>query len=1186
MSSSQPIGNLTPFISLVSDLSGDLTDVVLSVDQSLRRGNAKLSLIPGTGTGGSYFVIPTNTPLVDGASTSARRSVDPLAVLKPSDEEAFAINNPKGFGPILDTDVGKDGRRMKHGILPGEGASREAAAYLLDFNHFARVPRTALVIARHQAFHTSQEFKIAAINAATTAAALSSSSSGEEQVYGKHFAIPISTQDMSSSSFSSSALSSSSSSSSSNFSPMLYPQYVGNITARSTQSNSAGSSILSNSTTMPFLALSVTDDDDAMMFSSSASTPRPILTLTDAILMPVKECSLQAFVPHACSAEDVGTSFWPIEDVQAIAMFDIRLCNADRNDDNLLIRVWRSNTEIKTLEGAEDALRVMKQQQQQQQTSLARQTSFSERNDKDGSAPLISSTGLQRIASLTKSSSGGGLSLQQNTTLAAASALTPSASAPRAPPSIPFLQRVPSVNERLGTSALTIKVNNNSAGTGDYSAPQVTKSTTPRSLRDEPDVFSSSSSSSGNKTPRPDLFSTLAQQQLLLPPSSAGLGAVDAAGATQTSSSTLTQNVQTQTSQSFSSSSTRPSSGLFISTGGLTRQAPFSTSLPLSDSPSSSSLSSNSFFNNSFSPSSSMTSQAASLPTPTVASLMPANTRSSTASESSKPWRSTRLDKLKLEAKIGSDDLISVPINLSPKNEDYSKSTTPTVPAAFLTAAISSSSTGAGAGMPVTSPLIRTNSYRTMPQEVRLEMIPVDHGAILPSSNALDDLQLSWVHWPQVKKPVSPRVAAYIKSLDGRSDALKIHRIFGSKIRPSCLLTLRLCTSLLKLGVENGLTLSEIGRMMLRESGLGRIDPEGKNKHPSSHSTIATISLSPSNSTSSGAGSKHRSKVNHHLHRYQRSLAVEAAAAESNTRESRRNHHNHHHSSSQNQLHQTSPINNKGGEDVRYHLDLASSLSVPPLSEVDVAAQEQAARTRELLSRRAADTERLLPSALEQAVRKAKNVLRKTRNEQALWNGILSTGLQNNTSHQNQQPPQQNLNHLAVAMPPLPWNVKNKGDKQRRSNHALAPAVLRPPRKYSNSSNGSQGTSAPSLPLTSGNNDATQNTSASSAVSSSSDNNNGGGFTTGAGESSKIASSPILMGKTVSTASLRKQGGGGGVDDAAASQKAPPSPLLLSSNGRNDEPEFMALHDGIEQAFNAIILVHIHEVIRSRGGKI
>jgi hypothetical protein len=241
-----------------------------------------------------------------------------------------------------------------------------------------------------------------------------------------------------------------------------------------------------------------------------------------------------------------------------------------------------------------------------------------------------------------------------------------------------------------------------------------------------------------------------------------------------------------------------------------------------------------------------------------------------------------------------------------------------------------------------------------------------------------------------------------------------------------------------------------------------------------------------------------------------------------------------------------------------------------PLSELDIAAQEQAARTRELLSRRAADTERLLPSALEQAVRKAKNVLRKTRNEQAMWNGVLSaTQHNNNTSNHNLQ---LNHNHLAVAMPPLPWNVKNKGDKQRRSNHALAPAVLRPPRKYSNSSNGSQGTAPPPLP--GGNEASTLSTSGSKEASS----------------SSKIASSPILMSKTASSASIRKQSSGGGVDEpSSSSQKAPPSPLLLSSGGlggHNDEPEFMALHDGIEQAFNAIILIHIQEVIRSRSGKL
>ena len=847
--------NSTPFISLVNDLSGDLTDVITLSDHSIRRNQASVKLIPGNGTGGSYFLTLTT---------------EPIAVLKPSDEEAFAINNPKGFGPILDTDVGKDGRRMKHGILPGEGASREAAAYLLDCNHFARVPRTGLVIARHEAFHTSHEFKVAATIAATSTTAGLSTSSGEESSRGgggggrgKNFAIPISSHD---------ALSSSSSSS--NFSPMLYPLYVG-TSARSNRSSprssSSSSSILSTSTAMPFLALSTNEEDDNLF--SSESTPRPTLTVADAISMPVKECSLQAFVPHACSAEDVGTSFWPVEDVQAIAMFDIRCCNADRNDDNLLIRVWRNNIEIKTLEGAEDALRFMKQQQQQQ-TSVVRQSSFSDRNEQGNLQ-------LQRSSSLIKSSSGGGLSLSQSLV---PSGLELSTSRP-----VPSLQRVSSINERLG--GLSIKINN-TTGVNESSTLTGTKSGTPRSLRDdlETTTTTTTTATSGNKTPRPDLFSTLAQQQLLLPSaalssiktnvgiesnllngSQAGVSAATTATATSTATS-LQQSfmVQTQIQPVVQSlSSIRPPSLLIPTTGttsgGLARQASFSMLMTSTDTPTSSS-SFNSFLNNSLSPSS----QTMSLPTLTVASLTSMNVRPSAVQPESRPWRSSRLDKLKLAAKSGVNDIISAdPINLSPKYEDVKLSNTPTVSSAVSMAAASL----------ITSPLIRSNSYRSLSQEVRLEIIPVDHGAILPSSNSLDDLQLSWVHWPQVKKPVSPKIATYIKSLDGRADALKIHRAFGSKIRPSCLLTLRLCTMLLKLGVEKGLTLSEIGRMMLRESGLGRIDPEGNKQHSTS------VSLSPSNVVSNN--SKSRSKL-HLLHRYQRSLAVEASTNESNTRESRR----------------------------------------------------------------------------------------------------------------------------------------------------------------------------------------------------------------------------------------------------------------------------------------------------------
>lgn len=77
------------------------------------------------GTGGSYFLQD-----VDGNS---------VAVFKPEDEEPLAVNNPKG-----NTDS-PDGEGMRKGTRPGEGAVREVAAYVLDHDHFAGVPPTALV---------------------------------------------------------------------------------------------------------------------------------------------------------------------------------------------------------------------------------------------------------------------------------------------------------------------------------------------------------------------------------------------------------------------------------------------------------------------------------------------------------------------------------------------------------------------------------------------------------------------------------------------------------------------------------------------------------------------------------------------------------------------------------------------------------------------------------------------------------------------------------------------------------------------------------------------------------------------------------------------------------------------------------------------------------------------------------
>jgi len=69
-----------------------------------------------------------------------------VGVFKPADGEPAAEQNPKRRG----RDAEKEEPLLKKGVLPGEGAVREFAAYMLDRGHFAGVPPTLLVKARLQ----------------------------------------------------------------------------------------------------------------------------------------------------------------------------------------------------------------------------------------------------------------------------------------------------------------------------------------------------------------------------------------------------------------------------------------------------------------------------------------------------------------------------------------------------------------------------------------------------------------------------------------------------------------------------------------------------------------------------------------------------------------------------------------------------------------------------------------------------------------------------------------------------------------------------------------------------------------------------------------------------------------------------------------------------------------------------
>ncbi|CRG99816.1 phosphatidylinositol 3-and 4-kinase, putative [Plasmodium relictum] len=93
------------------------------------------------GTGGTYLLF------------NGKKKV--CSVFKPLDEEAFAPFNPRGY----EGKMYQEGFRS--GVLSGEGASREIAAYILDnnYNNFSNVPCTIMVEACHPHFNNKSKLK-------------------------------------------------------------------------------------------------------------------------------------------------------------------------------------------------------------------------------------------------------------------------------------------------------------------------------------------------------------------------------------------------------------------------------------------------------------------------------------------------------------------------------------------------------------------------------------------------------------------------------------------------------------------------------------------------------------------------------------------------------------------------------------------------------------------------------------------------------------------------------------------------------------------------------------------------------------------------------------------------------------------------------------------------------------------
>jgi len=116
----------------VNNSPNKIKPLIDSAFKGLKNGNTPQ--LCEEGVGGTYFM-----------HDHTRKKV---GVFKPQDEEAYNVNNPKGYRPRVGSDAG-----FKEGIIAGEASIRECIAYMLDHQNFANVPVTDLVMAQHPAFY-------------------------------------------------------------------------------------------------------------------------------------------------------------------------------------------------------------------------------------------------------------------------------------------------------------------------------------------------------------------------------------------------------------------------------------------------------------------------------------------------------------------------------------------------------------------------------------------------------------------------------------------------------------------------------------------------------------------------------------------------------------------------------------------------------------------------------------------------------------------------------------------------------------------------------------------------------------------------------------------------------------------------------------------------------------------------
>jgi len=144
----------------------------------------------------------------------------------------------------------------------------------------------------------------------------------------------------------------------------------------------------------------------------------------------------------------------------------------------------------------------------------------------------------------------------------------------------------------------------------------------------------------------------------------------------------------------------------------------------------------------------------------------------------------------------------------------------------------------------ICSSYMTDNDRQINPNKV-YRVVPIDHGYCLPHALYLNDVNLCWIDYPQVKQPINKELIEYIEEMNYDDDVALLTKNIGAAIAESSLLTLKATYILLKIGVSRGLTLHDIGLHVIDGNLSNHGDHDARHMSNESKGNSNTSNMSP-----------------------------------------------------------------------------------------------------------------------------------------------------------------------------------------------------------------------------------------------------------------------------------------------------------------------------------------------------